>query len=55
MERKPTVVKAQIPCIFYQDVIPPKLVDLMVEEVEKINEKKVAHRARACPNTAVLI
>ena len=40
MERKPTVVKAQIPCIFYQDVIPPKLVDLMVEEVEKINEKK---------------
>ena len=40
MERKPTVVKAQIPCIFYQDVIPPKLVDLMVEDVEKINEKK---------------
>jgi len=39
MERKPTVVKAQIPCIFYQEVIPPKLVDLMVEEVEKINEK----------------
>ena len=39
MEKKPTVVKAQIPCVFYQEVIPPKLVDLMVEEVEKINEK----------------
>ena len=40
MEKKQLVVKAQTPCVFFQDVIPHKLVDLMVEEIEKLDKDK---------------
>ena len=40
MEKKQLIVKAQTPCVFFQDVIPHKLVDLMVEEIEKLDKDK---------------
>jgi len=37
-EIKPEFIKAHTPCVFFHHIIPSKLIDLMVEEVDKMEE-----------------